>query len=162
MRRGNRRKMDIYKMTLLGHKSIEAYREIEQRLYAVLCERIRAMPYVEIYLGSNGEFDLLAASVVKTVQKALGKETCGMTLVLPYTNKDIAYYEQYYDSVLIPACMASIHPKGAITKRNQWMVEECDLLVCYVERESGGAYTALQYARKMGKEIINLAQGMCE
>ena len=81
-----------------------------------------------------------------------------MTLVLPYMNKDIAYYEQYYDSILIPACLSRIHPKGAITKRNRWMVEECDLLVCYVEHESGGAYAALQYARKMGKEIINLAE----
>ena len=37
------------------------------------------------------------------------------------------------------------------------MVEESDLFLCYVERPSGGAYTALQYAKRLGKDIINLA-----
>ena len=62
--------------------------------------------------------------------------------------------EKYYDRVNIPI---SAHPKVAITKRNEWMVEQADLVLCYIERESGGAYKAIQYAKKLDKEIINLA-----
>lgn len=80
-----------------------------------------------------------------------------MTLVLPYPDKDMEYYDDYYDSVMIPECVHRTHPKGAITKRNRWIVEESDLVVCYVEREEGGAYTAMKYAKKLGKEIINIA-----
>ena len=71
--------------------------------------------------------------------------------------KDIEYYEGYFDRVIIPECVGRTHPKGAITKRNKWMVEQADLLICYVERENGGAYAALKYAKALQKEIINLA-----
>ena len=37
------------------------------------------------------------------------------------------------------------------------MAEQADLILCYIERESGGAYKAVQYAKKLDKEIINLA-----
>ena len=50
------------------------------------------------------------------------------------------------------------HPKFAITKRNEWMAEQADLILCYIERESGGAYKAVQYAKKLRKEVINLAE----
>ena len=77
---------------------------------------------------------------------------------MPYPEKNTVYYEKYYDTVMIPECIGKTHPKGAITKRNRWMVEQADLFICYVEREEGGAYTALKYAKKLEKNIINLAQ----
>ena len=50
------------------------------------------------------------------------------------------------------------HPKAAITKRNQWMMDNADLLIAYVEPgRKGGALTTLKYAEKQGIEIINLA-----
>ena len=64
-------------------------------------------------------------------------------------------FEKYYDRVDIPI---SAHPKLAITKRNEWMAEQADLVLCYIERENGGAYKAVKFAEKLGKEIINLAE----
>ena len=63
-------------------------------------------------------------------------------------------FEKYYDRVDFPI---SAHPKLAITKRNEWMAEQADLILCYIERESGEAYKAVKFAEKLGKEIINLA-----
>ena len=58
---------------------------------------------------------------------------------------------------MIPECVEKVHRKGAITKRNRWMVEQADIFICYVEKEEGGAYAALEYAQKLNKQIINLA-----
>ena len=33
------------------------------------------------------------------------------------------------------------------------MAEQADLILCYIERESGGAYKAVQYAKKLGKKF---------
>ena len=30
--------------------------------------------------------------------------------------------------------------KAAIEKRNRWLAENCDLMIGYIKRESGGAY----------------------
>ncbi len=126
-------------------------------MYQILSALIKENTFLELYIGRNGEFDQFVASIIKRAQKAFGKERIGMTLVLPYKQKDIEYYEAYYDSIWIPEPAERAHPKGAITKRNRWMVEQCDLLICFVEKEQGGAYTALQYAKKLKKQIINLA-----
>ncbi len=72
------------------------------------------------------------------------------------------YYADYYDSIIIPGRVEKSHPKGAITKRNRWMVEMENLLIFYIEREEGSAYTALKYAKKLKKQIINLADNPTE
>ena len=146
-----------YRVVLFGHRDFSGHRMLEERLPPLLKELISAKPFVEIYIGRNGEFDRYAASIVKRVQKAVGKEHSELICVLPYLQKDVEHYADYYDTVMIPECIGRAHPKGAITKRNRWMVEQADLFVCYVERERGGAYAALKYAKRLGKPVLNLA-----
>lgn len=47
--------------------------------------------------------------------------------------------------------------KERIKKRNREMVDRSDLVVFFVERQTGGAYQTLCYAEKCGKYNINLA-----
>ena len=148
--------MDIYRVAFFGHRRIDKFREIEERLVPILKELILTKEYVEFYIGRNGEFDEFVASVIKRVQKQLDRDNNVMILTLPYTVKDIEYYEDYYDEIVIPDAIGKAHPKGAITLRNKWMVEESDLVVCYVERESGGAYSAVKYAKKLNKRVVNI------
>ena len=149
---------NTYRVVLFGHRDFYGQRTLDDRLYPLLKDLLRTKPFVEIYIGRNGDFDIYAATVVKRVQDAMGKANSEFICVLPYPEKDIEYYEKYYDNVMIPECIGRTHPKGAITKRNRWMVEQADLFVCYVEREEGGAYTAMKYAKKLDKPIINLAE----
>ena len=37
------------------------------------------------------------------------------------------------------------------------MVDRADLIICYIEHEKGGAWQTIDYARKQGKVVINLA-----
>ena len=50
-----------------------------------------------------------------------------------------------------------IHPKRQITESNKQMIDECDTLICYVDPKSykSGAKTAMNYAKRKGKKIIN-------
>ena len=148
---------DTCRVVLFGHRDFNNHRALSEQLYPLLCDLVRTRSYVEIYVGRNGAFDLYAATVIKRVQNVVGKANNALICVLPYTEKDLEYYEKYYDEVVIPECIGCSHPKAAIIKRNRWMVEQADLFVCYVERKNGGAYTAWKYAKKLGKQIINLA-----
>ena len=118
---------------------------------------MQTKPYVSFLIGRNGEFDEDAASVIKHAQKELGKENNDITLVLPYAVARLAYYEKYYDNIVIPERLYGVHPKSAITLKNRWMVDMSDLVIAYVERTNGGAYEALKYAEKRNKKIINIA-----
>lgn len=149
--------MQVKNVVLFGHRELYEHAKVEKKLSVILRHLALTNPYVEIYMGRNGEFDTFVASIIKQFKKVSGFENIGMTLVLPYEHKDIEYYAQYYDSVFIPESLHGIHPKRAITERNKWMVNKCDLLICYVKHGYGGAHTALKYAKNEGKKIINLA-----
>ena len=71
------------------------------------------------------------------------RELCFLFLI-----KDIEYYENYYDEIVIPDAIGRAHPKAAIMLRNRWMVDTADLIIAYLEHEQGGAYAAVEYAKK--------------
>ena len=148
---------DIYRVAFFGHRRIDRLGEIEERLVPILNELILTKEYVEFYIGRNGEFDEFVASVIKRVQKQLDRGNSVMILTLPYTVKDIEYYADYYDEIVIPDAIGKAHPKGAITLRNRWMADTADLVIAYIEREEGGAYAAVKYADKNNKNVINLS-----
>ena len=148
---------DTYRVVLFGHRDFDGHRVLDETLYPLIKKLMLTKPFVEIYIERNGEFDIYAATVIKRAQKAVESYNNEFICVLPYRGKNIDFYEQYYDSVIIPECVEKAHPKWAIKKRNLWMVKQADLFLCYVERNEGGAYTALKYAQSLKKEIINLA-----
>ena len=150
--------MNVFTVSLFGHREIDDLRILENYLVPIIKELILTKPYVNFLVGRNGEFDEYAASVIKRVEKGVGKENNDMTLVLPYTVADVEYYEKYYDSIIIPESVYGSHPKSAITLKNRWMIERSDLVIVYVKRDKGGAYTAMKYAKKLNKRVRNICK----
>lgn len=146
---------EIYRVSMIGHRVIEDY-SVEEKLYELFRELLRTKEYVEFYLGRNGDFDILAASVIKRLQKNYRDDNSMMILVLPYPVKDYEYYEDYYDEIVIPDKLHGVHPKAAITERNRWMVANTDVLVAYIRKESGGAASCVHIAEALNRKIIKI------
>ena len=149
--------MSIYTVALFGHRNMLDTKHIDHNLIPIITNLIETKFYIVFLIGRNGEFDAYAASIIKMVQHEYGISRLELNLVLPYAVSDIEYYDNYYDSILIPECVENVHPKSAITKRNRWMVEQADLVIDNVEKQQGSAFTALRYAEKLCKPVINLA-----
>ena len=149
--------MDIYRVAFIGHREILSnIAQIEYELEKNVKELISVHEFVEFYIGRNGDFDIIAASAIKRACKNCNSNNCELILVLPYANKDECYFEHYYDNILYPID-SKTHYKNAIQKRNEWLIENTDLLIAYVEPDhSGGALKTLQYAIKNNKNIKNL------
>ena len=147
--------MRIYRVTFTGHRIIPNARHVEEGLDRLIEGLMREKEYVEFYVGRHGDFDIYAASAVKRAQARFDNHNSTLILVQPYKTKDDVYYENFYDELCYPI---KAHPKAAITKRNQWLVDNVDLLIAYVENgRKGGSYTMLKYAEKQEIEIINIA-----
>ena len=145
-------------VSLFGHRIIEDYNAVEAKLYELL--RIlmqKGSREIEFLVGRNGDFDLMAASVIRKLKKETGNDNAFLTLVLPYEIAELRNntesFESYYDSIEI---CDSQNFKYAIVARNHEMIDRSDMVVVYVKNESGGAYQALKYAEKNQKRIINL------
>ena len=108
------------------------------------------------YTGAMGEFDEIFSSAVRFLKKTYPE--IKLVCVKPYLTKEINesgdYLYSLYDDIIIPTELADIHYKTVITKRNQWIIDKCDVVIGYTIRDYGGAYKAIDYANKKGKEII--------
>ena len=58
-----------------------------------------------------------------------------------------------YDGTVYPP-LESVPRRFAISRRNEWMVQESDTVVAYVTHGWGGAAKTLDYARRKNRRII--------
>ena len=154
--------LDIYTVALFGHRYIDNPFRIEERLDEEIRRLLSEHEYVDFLVGRDGEFDQFASSAVLRVQKRYRDDNSSLILVLPYAraeylNNEDSFHD-YYTDVEISYEASKAHPKAAIQIRNREMVDRADLILCAIERKSGGAWQTVQYAMKQEKTIINLAE----
>ena len=57
--------MEIYTVSLFGHRDIYNLREIDKPLSTIVEDLIRQKSYVNFLIGRMGDFDEYAASIIK-------------------------------------------------------------------------------------------------
>ncbi len=105
-----------------------------------------------------GDFDAGFSSAVRILKQKY--PAVKLVLIKPYFSNELntnqTYYLNAYDEIILPFVLSGVHPKSAITKRNRWMVENCDFIVSCVYKNHGGAYTAVKYAALLNKKVISV------
>ena len=83
-------------------------------------------------------------------------------MIIPYLTREITedkeYYNRRFDFVAVADILETTHYKNKITKTNEYMVNNSGYLICYINKEWGGASRTLEYAEKKKKIIINIAE----
>lgn len=148
----------ICTVAFFGHRQLDNLEKVERLLEKYVTDLLDKKEYVDFIVGRNGDFDYLVGSVITSIKKEY-KHNNSLILVLPYTIAEYKrkYLESYYDEVEISSFAKGVYPKQAIEKRNKEMVDRANIVICYVTKKYGGAYTAVKYAYKQGKQVINLA-----
>ena len=136
------------RVTFCGHKEVYDAEAVEHWLRQV-CSDLIAQGADEFLCGGYGRFDYLSATVLRDLKQQ--HPTIRLILVLPYLNSTIL--TDGYDETIYPP-LESVPKKFAISRRNEWMVLESDIIVAYVLRDFGGAEKTLQYARRKKKKIV--------
>ena len=154
--------LNIYTVSFFGHRFIDNFRVIEDRLEELIIKLLREHEYADFLVGRNGDFDQLVSSTIRRVKREFRDDNCAHILVLPYNTSEFQNNEDsfadYYDEVEICPESHAAHFKAAMQIRNRHMVDRSDLVICYIEHNSGGAYQTIQYALKQEKKVVNLAE----
>lgn len=152
--------MEIYTVSLFGHREIDYPFEAVERLEELVTDLCLRKKYVEFLIGRDGEFDRIAASVIRRITKDFAFGNTALTLVLPYMKaeyrENMESFHEYYTNVEICEASANSHFKAAIRIRNHDMIDRSDLVACWIEHNSGGAYEAMRYAQKKKIKCIDL------
>ncbi len=141
-----------------GHRDYFKKSEEKKRVMDFLNQRI-GEEKVEFFLGEYGGFDRFAFECCEEFKQT--HPQARLVFVTPYLRFSNAEIDQInrkkFDQILYPE-LERVPLRFAILKRNQYMMEKADVVICFINHSWGGAYQTVLYAKKKGKEIFNLAE----
>ena len=147
-------------ITFVGHGTLNISTELSLKIKAAIKSSIRGKDKVTFYCGGYGDFDNHCACLCREIKKT--NSNCEVVFVTPYltpSQQDKMKYlldAKLYDTTVYPP-LENVLPRFAISKRNEWMVEQADIIIAYVSHDYGGANKTLKYALKKKKRILNIA-----
>ncbi len=125
-----------------------------------LCQAIEELIHQGVdtfYVGNQGQFDGAVHSCLK--QLRLAYPHIRFSVVLAYLPTEKRELEDLSDTIY-PEIEGS--PKFAIDRRNRWMLQQAEYVICYVCHITGGAYKFAKLAKRQGKKVINLGNAEIE
>lgn len=147
--------MDIYRVTFVGQGVIGDEELLKEVLERHIARLIQEKEFVEFSVTRENHFDAIATSAVRSVQNAHGAHNSLLLLSLPheYEKEDFA---KTYDEVVYSLPMEDDKSRTVQNNRRA-MVAQSQLVIGYAHEASGEAYHALEYAKRHGKTVQNLA-----
>lgn len=135
-------------VTFCGHKDCIVNDEIKNWLLEIT-EQLILDGAKKFYFGGYERFDVFSAQTINEHTKK--HPNIERVLVIPYIDRD--YNKNLYDYSIYPD-LETVPRKFAILKRNEWMVDNSDVVIAYVTHGWGGTAKTLEYAQKRKKKIL--------
>lgn len=137
--------------TFFGHR--DCPNSIQSKLQEVLVDLIANCKVDMFYVGNQGRFDAIVRNVLRGLKTEYPQ--IEYAVVLAYMPGKRTEYDDYSDTML-PEGIESIHPRYAISRRNNWMLQQSDYVVTYITHAWGGATQFAKKANRQKKTVINL------
>lgn len=135
-----------------GHK--DTPESVKPALEAAVKQIIERYSDTTFYVGNNGNFDRMVLSVLKSLSEDF--PTISYSVILAYLS--ISKSSEFDGlSTIYPEGIECVPKKYAISYRNDWIVRQSDMVICYITHNYGGAAKFVEKARKNGKIVYNLA-----
>lgn len=146
-------------ISFAGHSFLINHNEIKDNVKSTIRQIAIKGDEILCYLGGYGDFDNICTSACRELK------TEGIKIKMFYITPYFSISEQnkineiqsqkIYDGVIYPP-IENVPPKFAISRRNEWMIKESDVVIVYVKHNYGGASRSLSFANRKKKTIINL------
>ena len=140
--------------TFFGHS--DCPETIRPNLQAVLIDLIVNQNIEMFYVGNQGQFDAIVRNVLRVLK--MDYPSINYAVVLAYMPGKKSEYEDHSDTML-PEGIEMVHPRYAISWRNNWMLRQSEYVVTYITRTWGGAAQYAAKAKRLKKNVINLHDG---
>lgn len=139
--------------TFFGHRECPDF--IKVKLREVLIDLITNQDVNMFYVGNQGRFDAIVRSVLRELK--IEYPQINYAVVLAYMPGKQTEYDDFSDTML-PEGIEYVHPRYAISWRNNWMLQQSDYVVTYITHSWGGAVRYSSKAKHQGKVVTNLIE----
>ena len=137
-------------VTFFGHR--DAPDSISSALKEKIIEMITTIGIKDFYVGNNGNFDFYVQGVLENIVKK--HNDIRFSVVLSTINETAIGAKQKY--TVFPEGLENALPKFAISKRNDWMINNSQIVITYVRHNFSNSHKWLEKAKKKGLRVINL------
>ena len=134
--------------TFFGHR--DAPESIYGKLEQEIINLIENEKVDRFLVGNKGLYDSMVRNTLENLSQ---KYNFTYYVVLAYLPKDNLCPE----NSIMPTGFEKFPPKFAIDKRNEYMLNKSDFVICYVTHHFGGAGKFMEKAIKKNKKVINIA-----
>ena len=144
-------------ITFCGHSNFSFDNTVKEKLRELLLQETRKNHACKFYLGGYGDFDSLCLSILKELKVQF--PNIELLFITPYLDNNYSKLETaklYYDGIIYPP-LENVPRQFCISKRNEWMVNEADLVIALVKYSWGGAAKTLEYVKRKKVKFFNLA-----
>ncbi len=149
------------KIGFIGHRIV--FYNLRDILTKTIEEHIMK-GYLSYIVGTHGQFDELVLDVLRNLRTKYNEIKIEVVITSFNQIKKEFLYVPYSDVDTIMYDIEDVYFKRKITYSNQRMVDECEILICFVNEEKyySGAKSTMRYAQKKGVKVINLYPKMKE
>ena len=142
----------IQKCTFFGHSN--APEEIEESLMHILIDLIENKNVTKFYVGNHGHFDYIDRKCLTELKKRYCIDFTVVLAYLPVKKYEIENMSAI--NTLFPDGIEKVPKRFAICYRNNWMIDNSQYVITYVNRAIGGAVKFKEIAEKKNKIVINI------
>lgn len=144
--------------SFFGHRDFSIDEDMKTRIKSEIKWAIHECDITDFLLGGYGKFDYACTAILREIKTEF--PYVRSHLVIAYLDKKLTDYDKIYikenfDSVVYPP-IENTPKKFAILKRNEWILDNSEYIIFYVDHSFGGANKMLQRAIKKKKSYVNL------
>lgn len=138
--------------TFFGHRdcpeSIKV--NLKQEIERLICDQ----EVDTFYVGTQGSFDRMAYSALKELRNKYSNIKVYRVLAYMPRNDAVLRDNAEDEDTILPEGIERVHPRYAIVLRNNWMIDHSEYVIAYITHPTGGAYQAVEKAKKKGRRVI--------
>lgn len=141
----------MYCCTFIGHR--DCVPETQNKLYNVIELLIKEYNVTTFYVGTHGSFDYYAYTTLCELEKIYDIK---IIVVLAYLNNIPDYFDR--EKTIFPDVLEKSPFKFAVIKRNNYMIEKSQFLICCIDHTFSNSYNFIKKAISKKMKIINLGK----
>ena len=138
--------------TFFGHR--DCPETIKPKLRSTIIDLIENHNVDMFYVGNQGQFDAMVRSTLKKLKQEYPH--IDYAVVLAYMPGKPSEYEDYSDTIF-PEGLETVHPRYAISWRNNWMLTHANYVITYITHSWGSAAKFAKKAARSNKAVQNMA-----
>ena len=137
--------------TFFGHRDCPDI--IKPKLKEILIKLISSQGVDMFYVGNQGQFDAIVRSVLRELKAEYPQINYAVVLAYMPGTKNENYD---FSDTMLPEGIENVHPRYAISWRNNWMLQQSEYVVTYITHTWGSAVRYTQKAENQGKHVVSL------